>query len=117
MKKYLYFISVIFCLCCFSCSTYSYDLDQMGAAVKQHMKYRDTENGTTTKIEYLKAVSYEKIPEDKREQPEDVYLCKVYIKGTWSYYDSYRVFNINDTIDCYFSGKKTLLRMGDLKER
>lgn len=116
MKKYYYLISIVFCLYyLYSCN--SYDLDRMGDAVKSHMRYSDAEKGTITKIKNLKALSYEKIPEDKREKPEEVYLCKVYIQGTWSYEDSYRVFNINDTIDCFFSKDKTFLRLGNLKNK
>ena len=113
MKKYF---SLILVILFFSCTTKEYDLEKMGEAVQAHLKYRDADKGTITKITYLKALSYEKIAEDKREKPDEVYLCKVYMTGTWSYYDSYRVFNINDTIDCYFSKNKTFLRLGDFKE-
>lgn len=117
MKKY---ISLLFILSCFaysSCSSYSYDLEKMGDAVKQHLRYRDADNNTVTKIDYLKAVSYEKIAEDKRMNPDEEYLCRVYVKGVWSYAGSYRMFNIDDTLNCYFTDKKTFLRIEDLKER
>lgn len=111
MKKILFITAIVALLS--SCTSRGYDLEQMGKAVESHIKYRDIDNMTITKVKYLKALSYEKIPEDKRENPEEVYLCKVHIQGTWSYDNSYRIFNINDTIDCYFSGKKVLLRMQD----
>lgn len=111
MKKYIFliFISLGF----ISCSSYQYDLEKMGNAVKSHLKYRDVDNGTITKIEYIEPISYEEIPENKREIPDEAYLFKVYIKGTWAYQDSYRVFNISDTLTCYFSKNKTFLRMDD----
>lgn len=114
MKKYF---SLMLIVLCFSCGTSNYDLERMGEAVKAHMRYRDAEKGTITKITYLKALSYEKIAEDKREKPDEVYLCKVLMRGTWSYDGSYRVFNINDTVDCYFNKNKTFLRLGDFKEQ
>jgi predicted RNA-binding protein len=85
----------------------------MGELVKQHIKYRDIDNNTITKIEYLQPVSYEKIPEDKRSDPKEEYVCKIYMQGTWAYVDSYRIYNINDTINCYFDKDLKVLRMGD----
>jgi len=117
MKKYFPLFLVVLCLSCYSCHSYDYDLKLMGEAVQQHLRYRDTDNGTKTKVEYLKALSYEKIPEDQRSKPDEVYLCKVYVKGTWAYYDSYRVFNINDTLNCYFNKDKRFVRLDNLKEQ
>lgn len=112
MKKFVLFAIMIVGM--FSCSNSQYDLEKMGDAVKQHIRYRDTENGTTTKIEHIKALSYEKTPEDRRENPDEVYTCRVFIQGTWAYANSNRVFNINDTIDCYFSSGKQFIRMQDI---
>lgn len=118
MKKYFYLILFVFSFCCFSsCSTYDRNLEKMGESVRDHLRYRDAENGTVTKITYLKALSYEKIPEDKREKEDEVYLCKVHMQGTWSYYNSYRIFNMNDTVDSYFSKNMTFLRLGNTKEQ
>lgn len=111
MKKIL--VVLIVGLISVSCSTRQYDLDKMGEALKSHLRYRDADNGTITKIDYLEPISYEKIAEDQRSEPDEVYLFKAYIRGTWSYADSYRVFNLDDTIKCYFSKNKTFLRMDD----
>ncbi len=111
MKKYIFLM--IISLSLISCSSYQYDMEKMGDAVRSHLRYRDADNSTVTKIEYLEPISYEKIPESDRGKPDEVYLFKVYIKGTWAYQDSYRVFNINDTLRCYFSKNKTFLRMDD----
>ncbi|MDH6309293.1 hypothetical protein M2451_002821 [Dysgonomonas sp. PFB1-18] len=116
MKKCYLLIIAVFCITFSACTSQSYDLERMGDAVKSHFRYRDQDNGTVTKIEYLKALSYEKIPEDKREKPDEEYLCKVYVKGTWAYDNSYRVFNMNDTLDCFFDKSKSLLRIGEIKE-
>jgi len=113
MKKYIFSVIVLFCT--FSLISCQSDLDKMGQAVKSHFKYRDTDNETITKIEEVKALSYDKIPEDKRENPDEIYLCKVYVRGTWSYANSFRIYNIDDTLDCFFSKNKTFLRMGGNK--
>lgn len=101
----------------FSCNSYNNDLERMGESVRQSFRYSDADNGTVTKIEYLKAISYEKIPEEQRPEPDDVYLCRVYVKGTWSYYNSHRIFNIDDTLDCYFNKSKTFIRIDKIEER
>jgi len=111
MKKYFLLIAAGICIFTFSCSSYDYDLQRMGEAIQSHIKYRDIDNSTKTTINYLKAISYEEIPEAERKQPDEYYLCKVYIKGTWAYDNSYRVFNIDDTLNCYFSKSKTFVRM------
>jgi hypothetical protein len=86
----------------------------MGAAVRQHIRTNDPGNSTVTKIERLEALSFEKIPDGNRENPDEVYLCKVLIRGTWFYYNSNRIFNINDTINTYFNNKKVFLRMDNI---
>lgn len=115
MKKYIFLLLITVGL--FSCSlSTQYNLDKMGESAKQHIKYRDIDNNTVTKIEYLEPVSYEKIPKDKRESPDEAYLCKIYIQGTWAYANSYRIFNINDTINCYFDSNFKVLKMDENKE-
>ncbi|MDR2955712.1 MAG: hypothetical protein LBV43_11585 [Prevotella sp.] len=117
MRKFCFLIITVLFIGGISCTSKSYDLERMGEQVKQHLRYRDTENETITKITYIKALSYEKIPESERANSEEEYLCKVYMRGTWSYYNSYRIFNIDDTIDCYFNKNKAFIRMGNLKEQ
>lgn len=116
MKKYTLLLLIVFGLS--SCDiNYQSNLNKMGDAVRQHIRYRDADNGTITKIENFQPVSYEKIPEDKRQKPDEVYLFKVYIQGTWAYDNSYRIFNINDTVNCYFDGDRRILRMDENKEQ
>lgn len=117
MKKFAILMLIISCFWSYSCSSYDYDLEKMGEAVQSHLKYRDADNGTITKIEYLKAVSYKEISQNEREKPDEAYLCKVYIKGTWAYMDSYRIYNIDDTLNCFFTKNKTFLRIEGFKER
>jgi len=116
MKKYI--LSLLIAVGLFSCEVNNQrNLDKMGDAVRQHIRYRDADNGTLTKIENFKPLSYEKIPENKRENPDEVYLLKVYMQGTWAYDNSYRIFNINDTINCYLDKDKNIIRMDENKEQ
>lgn len=115
MKRYILFPIIAIFFFMQACSSYDYDLVKMGEAVQSHMRYRDADNGTKTTINYLKALSYEKIPEEKREKPDEYYLCKVHIQGTWVYDNSYRIFNMDDTLNCYFSKRKAFLRIQESK--
>lgn len=117
MRKYLTLIAVVISILSLSCSSTAKDLERMGGAVKQHFRYKDIDEGTITKINYLKAVSYDEIPEAERANPDEVYLCKVYVRGTWSYYEGNRVFNIDDTLDCYFNKTKTFIRIDKIEEK
>lgn len=112
MKKLIFYAVLMFGL--FACSNYQYDLDKMTTAVKQHIRNNDPGNGTITKINHIEALSYEKISEDKKTNPDEAYLCRVFIQGTWSYMESNRIFNMNDTINCYFSDKKVFVRMDNI---
>lgn len=112
MKRSVFYI--LFVIALFSCSNSQYDLDNMEAAVKQHIRNNDADNGTVTKISYLKALSYEKIPDAKRSNPDEAYKCRVFIRGTWSYQDSNRIFNVDDTINCYFNNKKVFFKMDNI---
>lgn len=115
MKKYIFFLLLSIGLT--SCNlSYQNNLEKMGDAVRQHMRYRDADNGTITKVEYFKPISYEKIAKDKRQKPDEAYLFRVYIQGTWSYDNSYRIYNINDTVNCYLNEDKKVLRMDENKE-
>ncbi|NDV78547.1 hypothetical protein [Dysgonomonas sp. 511] len=93
------------------------DLENMGEAVRSHFRYRDADKNTITKISYLKAISCNKIPENEQKNSNEEYLCKVYVKGTWQYNGSYRIFNIDDTLDCFFNKNKAFLRIGELIEK
>jgi hypothetical protein len=116
MKKYILLLIIVAGLC--SCDiNYQRNLNKMGDAVRQHIRYRDADNGTITKIGHFVPVSYEKIPEDKRQKPDEVYLFRVYIQGTWSYDNSYRIYNINDTVNYYFDSNRKVLRMDENKEQ
>lgn len=87
------------------------DLNKMEAAVRQHIKYMDTEKGITTNISYFEALSYEEMLQSERQTPDDFYLCKIYMQGTWAYYNSSRIYNVNDTLRCVFDKKKVFVRI------
>lgn len=115
MKKYILLLSIL--LGAVSCNiSNQYTLDKMGESAKQHIKYRDIDNNTITKIEHFQPISYTKLSKEERKSENEVYLCKIYMQGTWAYANSFRIFNINDTINCYFDKDYKVVRMDENKE-
>lgn len=113
MKKYMLLLLILVSVS--ACNFYQADLDKMEKAARQHIRYRDADNGTQTNVTYFKALSYEEIPEGERKTPEDFYLCKIYMQGTSSYYNSSRIYNINDTLNCIFNKNKVFMRIDEKK--
>lgn len=112
MRMYIFFI--ILFLAFVSCKEER--LNNMGEAVERQFMYKDQENKTKTVIERCVAISYDEIDENKREQTEDYYLTKVYVRGRWSYLEGSRVYNIDDTLNCYFDKDTKFLRFAHIKE-
>lgn len=120
MQKTFFYISTILTLLILlftSCgkSKYEYDLTEMGKSVKRHIMYYDVEKNIETTIDIFKPISYEKIPEDKKLQSEDAFLFKVYVRGNWSYMESRRIYNIDDTLKYIFDKNKRFLRSDQQK--
>lgn len=114
MKKYI--LSFIIVMLISACTTPQQDLDKMADGVRSHLRYKDVENNTVTRINEIKGISCEKIPEDERQNPDEVYLLRVYIRGTWNESRSYRIYNIDDTVQAIFNKNKTFLRMDTKNE-
>lgn len=110
MKRSLFILLILSCM--FSCGKVSHDanLEKMGRAVKKYIKSNDAEKNLRTAVELLEPLSYEEIPEDKRIEKEDAYVCKVHLIAKSAYEGSARIYNINDTMTCYFNDKIQFLR-------
>ena len=87
-----------------------YNLQQMGKSIERHFKYNDEKQNTITTLELVQPISYDKLDEDQKEQPEDTYLAKFYVRGKWTRAESSLVYNMNDTISCYFDKDYKYLR-------
>lgn len=110
MTKSFLLFSVIFFLS--SCSlSYEYNLNQMSKGLERHFQYNDQEKNIITNIDFIKPLSYIKLGNDDRVMQDDVYLARFYVKGKWMNDGSSLVYNINDTIACYFDKNMRYLRM------
>lgn len=111
MRKLLY-VTILFLV--FAACTEKEKKDpmliEMEKAVKHHIMLNDAEKGIITDLKYIVPISYEQIPENGKQQPDDVYLGKVYLQGKSSYVNSSRIYNIDDTLTCYFDKDVKFLR-------
>lgn len=98
--------------CLLACGKISKDTnpEKMERAVKRYIKNNDAEKGLRTYIERIETISYEQIPEDKKMESEDVYICQMLLVAKSAYEGSGRVYNINDTMTCYFDKEIRFLR-------
>lgn len=90
---------------------YNSDLEKMGKSLESHFKYNDQKQNTVTTLELLQPLSYEKLEDNQKEKPEDTYLTRFYVRGKWNTIGSSLIYNMNDTISCYFDKDLKYLRM------
>lgn len=116
MKKILIFAFII--LLFSACNIREKNtLSAMKKAFAEHVVKKDIENQTQTTVKFLRAVSYEEIPENKRDNPDELYEAKIYLESRWVYLNGSRIYNVADTLDCYFDKDINLIRVGKLKEK
>ena len=110
MKKYM-----IFCLFSFamvSCSLFeANDLAEMRDSFVRHIKAQDEANEMKKEIEMAHAISYQKLNDEEKVEPEDAYLTKIYLVSKSWYIGGSRVYNTNDTLEVYFNKDKRFLRV------
>jgi len=109
MKKSL-FIVIAFILFTGCDGAYKHNLQQMGKAVERHFMYNDLNNNISTTLDWVHPISYIELQDNKKDKPEDFYLGEFHVKGKWSYIGSSLVYNMNDTISCYFDKDMKYLR-------
>lgn len=116
MKKFIVLLFVVFVAA--GCSQeYESNLKSMRNAFSRYITTKDIDNKTQTKVDYVEAISYTEIPPQERLDSADYYLCKIHLKSTWSYIDgSTRIFNVDDTLDCYFDKNINVIRVKDLNK-
>ena len=115
MRKYTFVLLVSLIL--FSCKKENTtsgasqkELDNMERIVRLHIINNDIEKNLKTDIEYLRPISLDSIPTDKRIDENDVYVGRVYLVGKSSYLGSSRIYNMKDTMICYFNKDMKFLR-------
>lgn len=85
-------------------------LSDMGKAIRHHIMINDVDNNLVTKIKYVTPISYQELTDGSKPDTKDAYSCRVYLVATSSYMNSSRIYNIDDTLTCYFDKDLKFLR-------
>ena len=83
----------------------------MEKSFKLYIRDNDLKKDLVTNLKRVEVLSYVENPVEVREAPEEKYEAKVYMYGTTSYMNSARIYNIKDTLTCYFDEKLIMLRL------
>lgn len=111
MKK-ICFITLLLALVLAACGDRKQErmLSDMGKAIRHHIMINDVDNNLVTNIKYVTPISYEELSEGNKQDAKDAYSCRVYLVATSSYMNSSRIYNIDDTLTCYFDKDIKFLR-------
>lgn len=111
MKKIIYIV-VLSCISLCACDDKRQELmlNDMAKEIRHHITINDADKNLRTKIKYLTPLSYEELAEEDRQEANDAYRCKVHLVGTSSYQNSSRIYNMNDTLTCFFDKDIKFLR-------
>lgn len=86
-------------------------LNKMNESFKVYIRDNDLRKDLITKLTNVKALSYKELGEEDRENKDEVYEAKIYMQGTTSYMLSAKIYNLNDTVICYFNKDLKMLRL------
>lgn len=85
---------------------------KMDASFKIYIRDNDLRKNFITKLKKVKTISYKELTdEDAKQSPEELYEAKVLMVGTTALMNSARVYNLNDTVTCYFNEDLKMLRL------
>lgn len=110
MKKILFIIASLFILGACGDKRQELMMNNMTKAIKHHIMINDVDKNLETKIKYITPLSYEVLSEDNKIEADDAFRCKVHLVATSSYMNSSRIYNIDDTLTCFFDKDIKFLR-------
>ena len=86
-------------------------LNKMNESFKVYIRDNDLRKDLVTKLKKVEAISYKELEESEREHKDEFYEAKVHMQGTTSYMRSTKIYNLNDTVTCYFDENLKMLRL------
>lgn len=75
-------------------------LKKVDTALRDYFLQKNASSEYHTEIEFMKPISIEKIATEK---PDEEYKADVYLKAKIRMIHGSRVYNVNDTIECYLN--------------
>lgn len=104
---------LFFSLTVFSC-TQSKDKairNKMDLSFHKYIKDNDIRKDLVTKLKLVKVISYKELPLENSEAENEKYEAMIYMRGTSGYSYSAKIYNIDDTVACYFDKDLNMLRL------
>lgn len=107
-------ITLLSSLMLFSCNQNAREqtnMIKMNKSFKTYIRDNDIRKDLVTDLKRVEVLSYVENPEEKREHPDEKYEAQVYMYGTTSFMNSSRIYNMKDTVTCYFDENFRMLRL------
>lgn len=119
--KYIKVLLVFALVILFSCSNEKAKekqvLVKMEQSFKIYIRDNDLRKDLVTKLEKVEALSFVELADSLRDNPEEIYEAKIHMMGTTSFMYSAKIYNMNDTVTCYFDNDMKMLRLVNPNQR
>lgn len=92
-----------------SCSPEGEMKANLTRSFKTYIKNNDEKKELITDLKEVEVISYSEIA--SKENAEEKYEARIFMRGTTSYSKGSRVYNLNDTVSCFFDESLTMLRL------
>lgn len=83
----------------------------MDASFHKYIKDNDIRKDLVTKLRFVSVLSYKELSGDPENPEGEKYEATVYMQGTSGYSYSAKIYNIDDTVTCYFDKDLNMLRL------
>ena len=107
-------ISLLLLIITFACTNTAREKQiksDMNKAFKVYIQNNDLRKDLVTKLTLVETISYKELGEERQENSEEVYEAKILMRGTTSQMYSAKIYNLNDTVTCYFDENLKMLRL------
>lgn len=82
---------------------------KLARSFKTYIKSNDEKKELITDLKEVEVISYSEI--SNQENAEEKYEAQIFMRGTTSYSKGSRIYNLNDTVSCFFDESLTMLRL------
>lgn len=107
MRIFLTTIILLFTI--ISCSPEGEMHAKLTRSFKTYIKNNDEKKELITDLKEVEVISYSEI--SNQENDKEKYEARIFMRGTTSYSKGSRIYNLNDTVSCYFDESLTMLRL------
>lgn len=84
---------------------------KMDKSFKIYIRDNDVRKDLVTNLKRVEVLSYVETTDETRENPDEKYEAQVFMYGTTALMGSSRIYNMKDTVTCYFDKDFRMLRL------